>query len=84
MVNVNAYETHCRYLNFLDVASHSTNEIMDHKVVCYNNLVYWVCPNPENTNLVKEMERQYNFGLFVEKRIFSLDTLHYYNLGCSP
>lgn len=35
------------------------------KVSCYYNGIYSVCPNPENKELSKEIDDQYNQGRFI-------------------
>ncbi len=60
-----------RYMNYekLLEAGSPKNPI---DVLCYDRGLYYVCPNPENEKLVSEMERQLDFGLYINKIEFRI------------
>jgi hypothetical protein len=67
----------CQYLNPRMVQSYGIEEFQYNNtqyknVLCYDGVIFKVCPNPDNKEICKIIEDRYKNGLYIGKKTFSL------------
>ncbi len=50
-------------------AHNSENKI---EVVCYDKILFYICPNPKNRALCEILEQQYRLNIYVAKETYKI------------
>ena len=68
-----------RYFNPQQVFCLNTNTKTDIEINCYSNGIYWVCPNTKDLELSKEIEEQFQKGMYITKKEIYIKMEGFYN-----
>jgi hypothetical protein len=61
------------YLNPKMVEIYGILELGGYKnVICYDKLIYKVCPNPDDIERSESIEQQFKKGYYINKQVYSL------------
>ena len=66
-----------QYLSYEKIKKHAIGKYESGKgemveVVCYHNLLYWVCPNPNDKSRSEQIDESYGQGYYVTKETLKI------------